>query len=225
MASLDMVLDRNEMVDNPTPRVPVALVLDVSGSMMGPPIDELTEGVRAFFQSLEEDEVARYAAEVSLITFGTDVKRVRNFATIDKCDVALPPAKGKTSLGSAVSMALSDLEERKDLYRTLGVDYYQPWLVIMTDGKPTDEVEEAVSGVQALVGKNRLTVFPIAIGEKADMKVLARFSPKRVPLRLKELRFREFFRWLSSSVSRVSQSIPGENVELDLSGIKGWANL
>lgn len=47
----------------------------------------------------------------------------------------------------------------------------------------------------------------------------------RSPLKLKGLKFREFFEWLSQSVSTTSQSIAGESISLDFEGIKGWAEL
>ena len=225
MGSLNMVLDHNDMVENPTPRVPISLVLDVSGSMEGAPLEELNEGVASFFRSLQEDEVARYAAEVSVITFGDQVTQVVPFGPLDTVTPPILTARGKTRLGEAVSLALVSLERRKELYQALGVDYYQPWMVLMTDGKPTDDVERAAQGTCALVEKGKLTLFPVAVGEKASLDTLALFSPAWTPLRLQDLRFREFFRWLSASVARVSQSIPGEKVELDLAGIRGWASL
>lgn len=57
------------------------------------------------------------------------------------------------------------------------------------------------------------------------MDTLARFSPQRTPLRLKERRFKEFFQWLSQSVSRTSMSMPGEKIKLDTEGIRGWGEL
>ena len=57
------------------------------------------------------------------------------------------------------------------------------------------------------------------------MPLTKMFSPNRPPLKLKGLNFQEFFEWLSQSVSRVSQSTPGDKVELDIEGIKGWAQL
>jgi uncharacterized protein YegL len=225
MASLNMILDQNEMVENPTPRVPVSLVLDVSGSMLGAPIDELNRGVEIFFKSLRDDDVARYSAEVSVISFSNEVTQEVDFGPLEKCDIPELKAIGKTRMGGAVSLALESLEKRKELYRTLGVDYYQPWMVIMTDGKPNDDWQLAAAKTSALVDKGKLTVFPIAIGDNACTDILKEFSPARNPLRLKDLNFQEFFRWLSSSVSKVSQSIPGEKVELDLKGLEGWASL
>ena len=57
------------------------------------------------------------------------------------------------------------------------------------------------------------------------MDTLDRFSPEWSPLRLRELKFREFFEWLSTSVQRVSASIPGQEIPLDKKGIKGWGYL
>ena len=45
--------------------------------------------------------------------------------------------------------------------------------------------------------------------------------PKSVGLELMKLANE----WLSRSVSRTSQSMPGDTVKLDLAGIKGWADL
>ena len=131
-------------------------------------------------------------------------------------------------MGEAVNIGLDLLEKRKEEYKDKGVDYYQPWLVLMTDGGPNGDNEElsrAIRRTVDLVNQKKLTVFPIGIGEEADMNVLAEFSPKRSPLKLQGLKFREFFAWLSKSVSKTSQSTPGETIKLDLEGIKGWGDL
>ena len=136
-------------------------------------------------------------------------------------------AWGPTPMGEAINLAIDLLEKRKNEYKEKGVDYYQPWLVLMTDGEPTDNdnIPEAVSKVVNLVNNKKLTVFPIGIGRDANMTTLASFSPNRAPLRLQGLKFKEFFAWLSQSVSRVSQSTPGETIKLDVEGIKGWGEI
>lgn len=224
------LLRQEDLVNNPTARVPVCLCLDVSGSMEGAPIQELNDGVRMFYEAIREDETALYAAEVCVVTFGgNSAECITDFSSLQI--QPNPPhltASGFTPMGEAVNLGLDMLEKRKTEYRGKGVDYYQPWLVLMTDGAPNgsnSELSRAISRTVEMISGRKLTVFPIGIGSEADMDVLARFSPKRSPLKLQGLKFREFFEWLSQSVSRTSQSIPGENVPLDVDGIKGWAEL
>ena len=225
----NLLVRLEDLVNNPTARVPVCLCLDTSGSMGGIPIDELNEGVRLFYEAIREDETALYSAEVSIVTFGGYAQCIVDFASLEvQPDAPTLTANGMTPMGEAVNMGLDLLEQRKDEYKDRGVDYYQPWLVLMTDGAPNGdsaELSRAINRTVDLVNQKKLTVFPIGIGSDADMDVLSQFSPKRPPLKLQGLKFREFFAWLSKSVSKTSQSTPGESVKLDVDGIKGWGEL
>lgn len=228
--SVDLEVRKEDLVNNPTARVPVCLCLDVSGSMDGAPIQNLNEGVRMFYDAIKDDEIAVYAAEISIVTFGgTDAECMADFASLElQPNPPRPEAYGRTPMGEAVNMALDMLERRKQEYRDAGVDYYQPWLVLMTDGLPNgskEELSRAISRTCEAVNNRKLTIFPIGIGDEADMATLQKFSPKRSPLKLKGLKFQEFFAWLSKSVSKTSQSIPGESVKLDIEGLKGWSEL
>ena len=44
------IISLKDLIDNPTPRVPVCLCLDTSGSMSGSPINELNEGIKLFMK-------------------------------------------------------------------------------------------------------------------------------------------------------------------------------
>ncbi|MDH0733204.1 VWA domain-containing protein [Pseudomonas sichuanensis] len=221
----DYILSQEDLVDNPTARVPICLVLDVSGSMAGDPIRELQAGVQMFYDAIRADEVAQYAAEISIVTFGSEAKRTVDFMSIERQDVPALVADGTTAMGQGVNLALDLLEVRKGDYQRAGVDYFQPWMVIMTDGEPTDDISLASERIRALCQNKKLTVFPIAIGAAANLEKLGMLSPGRPPLRLKGLNFKEFFLWLSRSVSRASQSTPGETVTLDKAGIDAWGQL
>ena len=223
------LLELEDLIDNPTPRVPVSLCLDCSGSMTGSPIEELNRGVQAFYNEINQDEIARYSAEINIVTFGP-AQIEADFQTIDmRPNPPIMRASGNTPMGEAVKLSLDSLENRKRQYRDNGVDYYQPWLVLMSDGAPyggsTTVLEEQIQRTCSLVKEKKLTVFAIGVGKQADMATLNRFSPNRTALRLQGLNFSQFFEWLSKSVSRVSQSTPGDTVKLDVEGIKGWADL
>lgn len=226
---IDNFMRLEDLINNPTPRVPVCLCLDISGSMQGSPIRELNDGVKLFYDAIKADETALYSAEISVVTFGGNAKCESDFSSLEL--QPNPPsfsATGGTPMGEAVNMALDMLEKRKSEYRDKGVDYYQPWLVLMTDGEPngsSSELNRAVNRTVELVKGRKLTVFPIGIGSGADMKVLERFSPNRKPVHLIGLNFSKFFSWLSKSVSTTSQSIPGEFIKLDIEGMKDWAEL
>lgn len=223
------LLNIEDLENNPSTRVPVCLVLDTSGSMEGNPIEELNEGVRLFYEAIRSDETALYAAEISIVTFGGCAMRHADFSTLEHQPNA-PEfyANGGTPMGEAMNMALNMLEQRKNEYKSSGVDYYQPWIVLMTDGRPNGSSSELASSIErtcVMINDRKLTIFPIGIGEEADMNVLARYSPKRKPLKLQGLNFKEFFAWLSKSLSKVSQSTPGDKISLDVDGIKDWAEL
>ncbi len=245
------ILNNSDLVDNPTPRVPICLCLDTSGSMdavegdcqaTGETIfkdgrewnvvtggttrlNELQEGIKAFYASIKEDEIAMYSAEICIVTFDDKATCVMDFGTVEnQADMPELTTGDKTAMGEGVNLALDLLEKRKEQYKDSGVDYFQPWLVIMTDGIPNgnpSEMARASKRIKELQNEKKLTVFPIGIGNEADKTALESLS-NWSPLKLQGLKFREFFAWLSQSVSRTSQSMPGEKIPLDKEGIKEW---
>ncbi len=224
-----------EFADNPEPRCAVILLLDTSGSMSGEPMNELNEGLREFDRALKSDRLASLRVEVAIITFGgrvraVDVRGSGNEAQFDAntafvtVDNFVPPtlsAHGSTPMGEAVRQALNLLRVRKDIYKQNGIDYFRPWLFLMSDGEPTDEWQSAAALVQQEESRKGLSFYSVAV-RGAKMESLARFSTQRSPLRLKGLAFNELFEWLSRSLSVVSQSKPGEQVPLP--AVDGWAN-
>ena len=221
----NMQIDENDLATNPTPRVPICLLLDTSYSMTGAPIDELNEGVKLFIEALKSDEIACYSADVTVITFGGSVDKILDFGPINDLNIPTLIADGDTPMGEAAEEALRSLEMRKREYKDEMVEYFQPWMVLMTDGQPTDNHESSARKISNLIQDKKMTIFPIGIGDGVDMNVLKEFSPTREPLKLRGLNFKGFFEWLSQSVTIVSQSIPGDKIKLDTDGISSWAEL
>ena len=195
----------SDLLDNPSTRCACMLVLDTSGSMDGSPITELNAGLQAFIEAVREDEIASYSVDLGVITAGDTVKEVLPFtsaSTINSQEHL--QASGLTPLGQAVELALDRLEERKRQYKANGVAYYQPWLVIISDGAPTDAWQGAAIQARQLSEKRRLVVMSVGV-QGADLGILGQFS-SRPAKQLSGLKFREFFEWLSASMSRVSSS-------------------
>jgi uncharacterized protein YegL len=224
-----------EFADNPEPRCPVVLLLDTSGSMQGARIAELNSGLRAFSAALKADPVASLRVEVALVSFGGKARILdvrpggsgqeaddadRAFVTLDAFEPPELIAVGETPMGQAVRLGLDLVRSRKALYKQHAIDYFRPWIFLITDGFPTDRGwESAALDVRAEEDRKGLSFYAVGVAG-ADSSKLARFSSKREPLRLKGLAFADLFEWLSKSLSAVSQSRPGEQAPLPP---VGWA--
>lgn len=195
----------NDLINNPSPRCPCMLVLDTSGSMSGAPIAELNQGLQDFVDSVRDDDVALYSVELGIITAGGSVSEVLPLTGMSELNhVPRLEATGMTPLGSAVGLALQRLEERKAEYQRNGVAYYQPWMVIISDGSPTDSWQSHAAKARDLSLNRKLVSLPIGVAG-ADLSTLGQFSSKPA-VALSGLNFRAFFEWLSASMSRVSAS-------------------
>lgn len=245
---------REDLTENPVPRVAICLCLDVSSSMLtveygdykltgkrgfkdGRDVifvdggitrfDELQKGVKLFYDEISNDEVAQFAAEICIVTFSDKAECAIDFANIYRQEVPKLEPGDNTAMGEGVNLALDLLEKRKQEFKDAGVDYFQPWLVLMTDGNPngnTSELMRAMERTNKMISEKKLTLFPIGIGENANLDILAKFTPKHNAIKLNGLKFKELFEWLSASVEATSKSSPGEKVHYNLKAISDWGS-
>jgi uncharacterized protein YegL len=209
--------------DNPEPRCPSLLILDVSGSMQGEPIKQLRDGVDVYRDSLFADELARKRVEVAVLTFGGTVNLLHPFVTVDSLSSLDFRAEGDTPMGQAVVEGLRSLETQKGVYKANGINYYRPWVFLITDGGPTDAHTDFWSNAINLVkeGEARKAFSFFAVGvEGANFEMLGRLCVRQ-PLKLKGMEFKKLFQWLSASQQAISRSTPGDTVKL-VSPL-GWA--
>jgi uncharacterized protein YegL len=206
-----------EFADNPEPRCPCVLLLDTSGSMGGAPIGALQEGIFAFKEALMQEELASKRVELAIVTFDIDAKVIQDFVTADNFAPPTFTALGaKTMMSTGINRAFDLVKARKTEYRENGIQYYRPWVFMITDGAPTEseqEVQNTSRRIHSAEAAKELMFFAVGV-EGANMEVLRTLCPGREPLKLRGLEFKSMFVWLSSSMKRVSNSRTGEQVPL-----------
>lgn len=189
----------------------------VTGDNLVTRMDELNTGLQRFVSDILADPLAKLAADVAVITFARTTTTVKEFGPIRESDSELKitaSRENETLLGEAVELALTELDNRKRTYQEHGVEYYQPWLVVMTDGVPTStRHRELKERLKELSANCKLSVFVFGIG-RADLSELSCISPGRPPMQINDQKFPELFAWLSRSVRMVSMSMPGDGVSL-----------
>ena len=195
-------------------RLPICFALDTSGSMMGIPIKQLNMGLQNFVASIKSNDDTRNSTDIAIITFGSKVDIVMPFGKISK-EKGLPEIKASTTLtpiGEGILTALELLNARKEGYKEMGIKYFQPWLVVITDGAPQgpnamQNMELAIKSCNELESDDKLVVFNIGVGNGVDFDLLKRLSLKRdEPISINSTDFTKLFEFLGSSSSSIVSS-------------------
>ena len=218
-----------EFASNPEPRCASLLLLDISESMAGAPLQELQEGLAVYKDELFADTLARKRVEIAIVTFGGTVQVAQQFVTPEYFTPLTLMATGETPMASAIITGLDLLKSRKDEYKAGGIGYYRPWVFLITDGAPTDadtpQWPEAVRRIQEGEDQKNFVFFAVGV-EGADFERLKQLSKRAEPQKLKGLRFRDLFKWLSTSQQTVSRSKVDESVALpNPAAPEGWATV
>jgi uncharacterized protein YegL len=122
--------------DNYEQKCLCVLVVDISGSMSGEPINQLNKGLQEFHKEVIADFVASQRLEVSIVTFGSSVLCIQEPNLVNNFQMPNLSTNGSTKLVDGVRLAMDVVENRKRWYKETGQNYYRPMIVLITDGEP-----------------------------------------------------------------------------------------
>ena len=209
-----------EILNSGEKHIACVLLVDTSASMYNEhAIDELNRGLREFGDAQRADSKAYGCADVCVISFNSQVEEVIPFSPAATFQPPELMAGGLTALNEAIITGLDAIEIRKQEYKDIGVDYWRPWIFLLTDGIPTDDeyFDAANERLQDALNRKKINFFPMGIGPNADVRYLKRYTKdgRGMVLKASMDNFREAFVWLSSSMSVISNSDPAmTNAEL-----------
>lgn len=186
-------------------RLPVYLLLDVSGSMSGEPIEAVKTGVQTLVSTLRQDPYALETAFLSVITFDTSARQVAPLTELANFQTPSISASGTTALGEALGLLAErvEVEVAKTTAEVKGD--WKPLIFIMTDGVPTDDWQR---GVERLKKVRTGIIVACAAGQGADTSVLKQITEVVVQLDTADSStIKAFFKWVSASVSTGSQKV------------------
>ena len=195
------------------PHLACCLLVDTSGSMsVGGKIDELNKALRDFGPVVCEDPLSAKRVDVCLIEFNTDVHVVTPFCPIRQFNPPPLKAYGATRMATAIRYALEAVHEQVHRYHEAGVECYKPFVLMITDGEPTESVAGIENIIAAREGSGRYGHLRFhAFGVKgANMDLLSKLTHRT--LAISNDAFGEIFNWASRSMQAISHSTPAENV-------------
>lgn len=192
-------------------RLPIYLVLDVSGSMTGEPIEAVKNGIKTMMSALRQDPYALETVHISIITFNHNAEQVVPLTEIAMFQEPQITASGTTSLGAALSLLSDKIESEVKKTTAEQKGDWKPLVFLMTDGLPTDDWK---AGLDKFKQQKCGIVVACSAGQNADTSILKEITENVVSLDTADsAAIQAFFKWVSSSISVSSAKIENETAE------------
>lgn len=211
---------------NYTEKILCVLVLDVSTSMVGNPIDMLNKGLQDFYKIIENDPLISQMLEVSLISFNNRVNVEQAPALV--ADFTLPrlfaEAVGSDAMVDAIKEAIGLVAARKEWYKENGQTYYRPWIILMCkcDLDDYQDVIGLSNTIKADSVEKKYYFQPISIDGK-NMSILNQIANPTMPVqKLSDTTFSDIIKWSEPDLDVCLMINSEEEQQINLPDFSEW---
>lgn len=194
-------------------RLPIYLLIDTSGSMMGEPIEAVKQGIRTLITELKGDPQAVETAYLSVITFDSHARQLVPLTELMKFSEPEFSASGATALGEALLVMLDCIKKEVRKNTDVHKGDWRPLVFILTDGSPTD-TESFSRAVDAVRNADIGNIIACAAGAKVKIEPLKRITKNVLIMNtISAGDFSNFFEWVSGSIKMTSKSMVLNNAD------------
>lgn len=188
-------------------KLPVILLLDVSGSMDGEKIDNLYDATIDMIETFSAAQAKEQIIDVAIITFGKTVNLHTRYTPVKELQakgIERFVASGPTPMGTALRMAKDMIDDKNETPSRI----YRPAVVLVSDGVPTDSWKEPMDKFINDGRSAKCQRFAVAIGNDADRELLTRFTQDESTVFFAEdaKDISEKFKTVSMSISTMASS-------------------
>lgn len=186
-------------------RLPVYLVIDISYSMEGEPIEAVQKGLDILINTARTNPYALETAYVSVIVFDEKAKQIVPLTGLMDFQTPNLSVGSTTALGDALKVTKECIErEVKQTTKEQKGDW-KPLVFIMTDGLPTDNWKD---GLREFKKVKSGMVVACGAGSNVDLNILKEITENVVSLDSADSKTMEaFFKWVSDSISTSSRKV------------------
>lgn len=152
-------------------KLPVILLLDVSGSMSGAKIDSLYDATIDMIETFAAAQAKEQIIDVAIITFGDSVDLHTRYTAVKDLQakgISKFKASGMTPMGTALRMAKDMIDDKNETPSRI----YRPAVVLVSDGAPNDDWKSPMDKFINDGRSAKCQRFAVAIGNDADRGVL-----------------------------------------------------
>ena len=211
------------VLESSSAHVAIALVLDISYSMLGEKINSLNRAINDMIAQLKVDARLRDIIDLGIFVFGEKGRNpvCQGFRAISDCEtISLQANDDSTYVVDALNTAIDRLRERTELYAK-GGGAHKPWLILITDGVFHDdynmpgELDKVAERMKQREKEGKLHFFGLGVeGYKRSQLEKFTENPKRV-IDIKAANFIEFFSWVGRSMATISRTAVGTQTTLE----------